>query len=236
MQGKVTAIQERNNEYRTYKIGFISGEDQCTYYFDSFWREKDSSFISKLFSKPKRRVTDENVVFNLGHCQIVFPYRLYTVDIGDSILEKLDITEKTILHCIYSRSCNGHVREKHIRALLSMDFPDWVIPYIVKVCDEYIVEIVQMVYDNLKDKNTGRFKAFCADNHDTFCRSYNRMISYWNVFYRDRYSKFDSYVGRKLFIECFGAKRTMKLTGVEKNETGQISKSEPNNKTPNGGE
>ena len=114
-----------------------------------------------------------------------------------------------ILHCIFTRSCDGFVRERHIKALLSEDFTEWAIPYIFKVCDEYVVEILQTVYDNLKDRNTDNFKNFCANNHASFCRSYNRMISYWNEFYRNNCYRYEDYVGRKLFIKCFGAKRTM---------------------------
>jgi hypothetical protein len=105
------------------------------------------------------------------------------------------------------------VREKHIAALLAEkaeNLPDWAIPYIIKVCDEYVVEILQVVYDNLKDRNTDKFKNFCAENEVAFCKSYNRMISYWNEFYRKDCCRYKDYVGRKLFIECFGARCTMK--------------------------
>jgi len=158
------------------------------------------------------RVSDNNISYLLEQTQVSFPYRLYSLDVEDSVLEKLEHIEKTILHCIYTRSCDGYVREKHIKALLIEDFPEWAIPYIVKVCDEYVVEILQTVYDNLKGKNTEKIKKFCSDNRETFCKSYNRMISYWNEFYRDRCYKFEDYIGRKLFIECFGANRKMTCT------------------------
>ncbi|MCL2816900.1 MAG: hypothetical protein FWD39_00745 [Clostridiales bacterium] len=129
----------------------------------------------------------------------------------------MSATEKTILHCIYSRSCDGYIREKHVRALLSEEFPAWAIPYIVKVCDEYILEILQVVYENLKERNTDEIKRFCAANREVFCKSYDRMTSYWNEYYRtwNEYYGHDcyelkNYAGRKLFVECFGATRPMK--------------------------
>ena len=163
----------------------------------------------KTYRNVKGRVSDNNICYFLGQTQVSFPYRLYSLEVEDSIFERLDCTEKTILHCIYTRSCDGYVREKHIKALLSGELPEWAIPYIVKVCDEYVVEILQTVYDNLKDSDTEKIKKFCSDNRETFCKSYNRMISYWNEFYRDRCYKFEDYIGRKLFIECFGASRKM---------------------------
>ena len=181
------------------------------YYFDNLgvWH-KDKPLPDAYYKYPVPLVTEDNVEFFFEQHQILFPYRLYAVEIEESSYEKLNTTEKAILHCIYSRSCSGYVREKHIRALFTLDFPDWTIPYIVKVCDEYIVEILQIVYDNLKNRNNDSFKSFCAENEESFYKSYSRMISYWNVFYRDKHCRFKDYVGRKLFLECFGATRNMR--------------------------
>jgi len=162
---------------------------------------------------------DHYIDYFLGQTQMSFPYRLYSFEVEDTVFSKLDFTEKMILHCIYTRSCDGYIRERHVKALLAEDFPEWTIPYIFKVCDEYIIEILQIVYDNLKDGNTDKFKSFCANNQASFCKSYHRMISYWNVYYRtwdaffrNDYYRFEDYVGRKLFIECFGAEEAMKYS------------------------
>ncbi|MFC0562328.1 hypothetical protein [Halalkalibacter alkalisediminis] len=76
-----------------------------------------------------------------------------------------------IMHCIYSRSCDGFVRQKHLKSLLLMDYEDWAIPYIVKVCDEYIVEILEMTYDILKEQDTERIKRFCLENMERFAKA-----------------------------------------------------------------
>ena len=160
----------------------------------------------------KGRVTDEEISYFWGQTRISFPYRIYALEVKDAVFSKMDYIEKMILHCIYTRSCDGYVRERHIKALLSGNYPEWAIPYIIKVCDEYVVELLQIVYDSLRGKNTDEFIKFCAENHAAFCKSYSRMISYWNAYYRkwDDYHKhecydFENYVGRKLFTECFGA-------------------------------
>ena len=140
---------------------------------------------------------------------IRFPYRIYCIDNSSDFIEYLSEQQKMILHCIFSRSCEGFVRQKHLRSLLQMDYEDWTIPYIVKICDEYVVEIVEMTYNILKDQDTERIKNFCSENRESFCKSYNRMISYWNEFYRHEYTSFHRYVGRKLFRECFGYSKSM---------------------------
>lgn len=164
---------------------------------------------SKTFRDVGSLVTEQKVTYCLDGDAVIFPYRVYFLEVEDGIISTLSYVEKMILHCIYSRSCDGYTREKHIKCLLSSDFPEWSIPYVVKVCDEYVVEILQVVYDSLSGKNTDKIKQFCVDNQDSFCRSYNRMISYWNAFYRCDCYRYENYIGRKLFMECFGAKRTM---------------------------
>lgn len=39
-------------------------------------------------------------------------------------------------------------------------------------------------------------------------KSYSRMISYWNEYYRGYEPDFRKYIGRKLFRECLGYNRT----------------------------
>ena len=155
-----------------------------------------------------RETVDQLEFFQNGKV-IKFPYRIYYVETQDAILNTLPEKEKAVIHCIYTRSCDGFVRDKNIKALLSTDYPDWAIPYIVKVCDEYVVEILETVYDFLHDQNNKRIKQFCIENKQTFCLSYNRMISYWNEFYRRDCYHFEDYIGRKLFTNCFGYTRSM---------------------------
>jgi hypothetical protein len=140
---------------------------------------------------------------------IRFPYRIYCIDTSDEVIDTLSERQKMILHCIYSRSCEGLVRQKHMYSLLQMEYEDWAIPYIVKISDEYVVEILEMTYDILKDKDTERIKEFCIENIEAFSKSYNRMISYWNEYHRAKYNNFQQYIGRKLFRKCFGYSKTV---------------------------
>jgi hypothetical protein len=154
-------------------------------------------------------VSEEKIEYLLNGTTVEFPYRIYFLDVADETLNKLTFHQQMVLHCIYSRSCDGFVRQRHLRALLLMEYEDWNIPYIVKVCDEYVVEILEMTYTILSEQNTERFKNFCRENNKLFCKSYARMTSYWNEFYRDKYSPFYKYIGKKLFKECFGYSRAL---------------------------
>ena len=157
----------------------------------------------------KTSPTLQDVEYTQSGQLIKFAYRNYYMDIADSYIDTLTEQQKMILHCIYSRNCDGYVRQKHMKSLLSMDYEEWAIPYIVKICDEYVVEIVEMTYDILKDQDTALFRSFCIENKKELCKSYSRMTSYWNEYYRQRYSDFQQYVGTKLFEECFGYSKLM---------------------------
>ena len=153
--------------------------------------------------------SQQTIQYSQNNVVIKFPYRIYNINFPEEDLSKLSLQQKMIMHCIYTRSCDGFIREKHLQSLLLMDYPDWAIPYIVKLCDEYVIEILEVAYDILKEQDTERIKRFCFENTQSFCKSYARMTSYWNEFYRDRCYNFHKYIGRKLFRECFGYSRAL---------------------------
>lgn len=165
---------------------------------------------TRTYNDCKIGVTDYGSSYLLLDGESVsIPYRVYYLDECISKYDILTFNQKMIYHAIFTRSCNGFIREKHIRAILQEDFPEWVIPYIIKVSDEYVMEILETVYLALKDRDTERIKAFCRLNIKSFLYSHDRMISYWSEFYRGRCYFYKNYVGKQLFEECFGYTRSM---------------------------
>lgn len=133
---------------------------------------------------------------------IAFPYRLYILDsVPASVFTPV---QQTIYHCLFSRSCDGFVRERHIGALLEGEPPLWAIPYILKVCDEYVVEILELIYSRLAQRDTKWYRQLFSLNPRALLSGYSRMISYWNEYYRERWSSYRQYVGYRLYRECFG--------------------------------
>ncbi len=184
---------------------------------DSFPRElKDdveyvSSNISmKTYNNVRNGESEEQSSWILlDNQRITFPYRVYYIDNIDSLNKKYTPEQITVYHCIFSRSCDGYVRENHIKALLSCDLPIWAIPYIIKVSDEYVVQILESIYQRLKNTNTDNFQATCHKNLQIFLYGHDRMISYWNEFYRTQCYKYHNYVGYQLYKECYGYNRSL---------------------------
>lgn len=82
---------------------------------------------------------------------IKIPYRMYETEI--SFHTSWNEIQVMIYHCIYTRNDNGFIREKHVKALIENEPPEWVYPYILKVCNEYVMEILELVYQNLYTKD-----------------------------------------------------------------------------------
>ena len=139
--------------------------------------------------------------------RITMPYRVY---VSDRLAFQYRLTQRQTLiyHCIFSRSYDGYVREKHIQALLDLDTPEWAMPFVIKICDEYVKEILETVYQKLQGKNCEAYKSLCRLNFDYIQRGHTRMISYWNEFYRWDCYRYSDYIGKKLYSECFGYRKT----------------------------
>lgn len=158
----------------------------------------------KTFNNVRNGCTERVIEYRCNHDMIKIPYRMYFIDAAISKIRNLTDVQKVMLYCIYTRSCDGYIREKYLNELLKIHFDDWVIPFIVKLCDEYVVEILEVIYNQLKYRNNNDIKTFCLENKSMLNKSYSRMISYWNEYYRNREFDLHKYVGWKLFEECLG--------------------------------
>lgn len=188
-------------------------------FYESFPKELNKELQDVLKIIPKETYNNvsigysENVIAYSSHDNIIkIPYRMYFVDVDATKVDDLTDIQKEMLYCIYTRSSNGYIREKYLNKLLKLHFNDWVIPFIVKLCDEYVVEILEDIYNGLKDRDNNDIKNFCLENKAIINKSYSRMISYWNEYYRNKELHFHKYIGRKLFRECLGYDKTFEKT------------------------
>lgn len=165
---------------------------------------------TKTYHNLQRGQSDNFCTYTLQNGQVIsFPYRIYYMDENADALSAWTPTQRMIYHMTFSRSCDGFVREKHLRALLEGELQEWTYPYLLKLSDEYVMEIVECLYDGLRSRNTDGLQAFCILNLQQFLKSHDRMISYWNEFYRARCYKYKDYVGGKLYRECLGYSRSL---------------------------
>lgn len=126
------------------------------------------------------------------------PYRLYFNEPDKEDEAKLTDTQETILNCIYLRHHNGHLRENHLRQLLNKN-DYWVIPFTLQLLGEYVLEILEVLDKHINDKNICSYQRFAKENPKYWQKTENRMISYWNEYYRrPKFPILKNYIGHQM--------------------------------------
>lgn len=167
-------------------------------------KQKEDFFhlVTKL-SIETIKVSELVETYQLTRETVEIPYR---IELEELETDNLTEIEKQMLFCIYTRHYDGHIREKYTKKLLEMEIQEWEFPFLLKLSEEYIYEILELIYNALKGQNNQQLKEFAKNNKELLCKGYSKMTQYWNRFYREK-TNFPNYVGRKLFRECFGYSR-----------------------------
>lgn len=179
--------------------------------------EKDVELVMNLISSTSRSCIskaftfDLFITYNLKDELVVIPYRMYYEELTATTYEVFTETQFKILCCLYTRHHNGYIRQKYLEKLFEMNIDDWEIPFIVKLCDEYVIEIIELIYNRLNNRNNDDIKQFCLSNKNVIHKGYERMMSYWNAYYRDKEYRFRDYIGRKLFREYIGYDKSFRM-------------------------
>lgn len=141
---------------------------------------------------------------------VAIPYRIDVSHFRYIAYTDLNERQMAILHCIYTRSLDGFVREGHLKELLRMgaDKYEWVKPYIISSAGEYVVEILDTLYNNISEDKIPEYRAFCKLNFENIRLLHARMISYWAEFYRLDCYYYKDYIGKRLFSEVFGMRKS----------------------------
>ncbi|MCP2088206.1 hypothetical protein [Paraburkholderia aspalathi] len=125
------------------------------------------------------------------------PYRIYD-DPDETLLARLNETQAVVYACLLTRHHDGHVRQRQIERLVASSEP-WVAPFVMQLCGEYVIEILDAVEEHLSSMDQRTYGAFFRENSLFFQRTRDRMISYWDCYYRWLYKREVDYVGFRLF-------------------------------------
>ena len=127
----------------------------------------------KTFHNCSTWFSEKSIEYVLSDSTIIIPYRCYLLEPPENDIAKLTELQKQILFCLYTRSSSGYLREKYIRKLMSSNYKEWCVPYIVKLCDEYVVEILHVIYNSLSEKPDEGIKSFCMANKRTIRKGFS---------------------------------------------------------------
>jgi len=133
----------------------------------------------------------------VGNETLEIPYRVYYKESNLEAGEALPSVQGEILNCLFTRHHNGYIREKCARRIITSDNA-WVLPYIFRLLGEYVVEILYVMERNLGKLNMDACREFLISNREFYATTRQRVVSYWNCYYRRQYPKTDDYVGFKI--------------------------------------
>lgn len=198
-----------SGEVRSICEKLLQGKSGEVRYQGSVWKpERDGEY-------------DKTCVWELSSGEKIYlPSRVYLSSrMYPFSYSHLSEMEKIIFHCIFSRSNDGFARESHLRALLRMgaDKYEWVKPYIISASGEYVVEIIDMLYKEIDREKISEYREICKLNFENIRVLHARMIAYWAEFYRNECYYYRDYIGKKLFAEVFGIRKSgQKIVEINK--------------------
>lgn len=98
--------------------------------------------------------------------------------------------------CLGARHHDGHVREACVRQLLQQERA-WTVPFVVHLCGEYVLEIIEAIGAALPAWNVNALARYLRDNPAYVATLERRSISYWSCYHRSRYPVWEDYPGRR---------------------------------------
>ncbi|KQV48479.1 hypothetical protein ASC95_21355 [Pelomonas sp. Root1217] len=121
------------------------------------------------------------------------PYRVYYPP-GElrSVIARSTGDEKTLALSLGTRHWDGYVREECVRQLFAVDRP-WIVPFVVELIGEYVVEIVEVIAAAFPKMNAAQFADFAMQNPKFMATTRRRATSYWDCYYRSCFPTLQTY-------------------------------------------
>jgi hypothetical protein len=91
-----------------------------------------------------------------------------------------------------TRHHDGFVRQKHLERIIRSE-NIWMPPFVIRLVGEYIVEILDATDQNLSNLDISIYEQFAWWNPELIALTEQRVISYWNEYYRPRDGRRISY-------------------------------------------
>ena len=123
---------------------------------------------------------------------VYVPERLHfkRLDAHDRRLGGLSVAAR----CLITRATDGHLTQLALRTILAAPAP-WVIPFVVLMAGDYVVEIVEEIRAALPTFDRDACSGFVRENRTAVRAIRARTVSYWNAYYRAAYPDQKDYPG-----------------------------------------
>ncbi|MGE7774878.1 hypothetical protein ACQKLP_09150 [Chitinophaga sp. NPDC101104] len=139
----------------------------------------------------------DHPMFSLDGEQVQIPARIYCREPDfDAEMPQFTETQLRIYHCTFLRNHDGFVRQRALAAL-DKDLDYWMIPFVLQLLGEYVIEIIQDLDAYITGGNMTTFARFVKENPAYWRLTEDRIGSYW-VYYRDRFPDIRQYPARMI--------------------------------------
>ena len=136
-------------------------------------------------------------IFKIRGEIVEIPYRVYFEQPDQELLKNLNVQQQIILDCIYLRHHNGFVREQHLINLIETEVY-FTTPFVIQLLGEYVVELIYILDKGITDDYISKYAELLNDNLFFWKQTQSRMVSYWDIYYRQTSPKLKDYVGYRL--------------------------------------
>ena len=153
--------------------------------------------------------------------ELVLPRRIYPAEPDPDTATKLAPRAQLVLRCLYTRHHDGIVRQRNPEQVVTA-LDAWVVPYVVQLIGEYVVEIIKVIAAALPQlavpgsPQRVLYGRFAADNPAFIDLTAARVASYWNAYYRGWwYRSLADYPGQPLIdsVQAAGREHTTAAVG-----------------------
>jgi hypothetical protein len=105
--------------------------------------------------------------------------RVYNAEPEIGPIASWSIEQGLIRACIYTRHCDGFVRQRYVEALLARSEP-WIPAFILQLLGEYVIEIAQVIYRGLDVIPRDQYHSFAGANPAFIARICQQIVSYYH--------------------------------------------------------
>lgn len=96
---------------------------------------------------------------------------------------RFNALQTEILNCLFTRHHDGFVRQARLARIIRSTNA-WIPCFVVPLVGEYVVEILQVISENLSYFDKSIYAAFVRSNPEFMNLTEQRVISYWDRYYR----------------------------------------------------
>jgi hypothetical protein len=149
----------------------------------------------------------------VGGAGVMIPLRIYNPEPATATI--LSGEQRRILDCLYTRHNDGWTRHRHLQQIIG-DLSPWVMPFVVQLVAEYVVEIIEDIDAHLSglaipgSAQQTAYGGFVVANPDFLRLTQARAISYWNCYYRSQFPTISTYPGQRVVTALAEAARLSK--------------------------